>query len=264
MDDDLRTSLWNALHTFFWSHAVNRGFGGSANNNLKGVMEDAWLHFFKWSLADLHWRWDPIEERIAKRYDSAEWYWVYDFIEFMAPKADRTNYDGTKNYTKFCNQVLEAERSGYRFVGNLIVPVTSETEVRQIEDLLQTPYEIVRVQIQSALQKLSMKPKPDVRNCIKEAICAVESAARIILGVESGTLPELIPKLKSRFDVHEALAGSLKQFYGWTSDTARHGMREGDNLTVDDARLALVTCSAFANYLLRLGERPGTLKPPSV
>ena len=81
-----------------------------------------------------------------------------------------------------------------------------------------------------------------------------------MLGVKSGTLGELIPKLKDKFSIHSALASSLHKLYGWTCEVARHGMKDSDNLTTDDARLGLVTCSAFANYLLRLADRAATSK----
>lgn len=52
--------------------------------------------------------------------------------------------------------------------------------------------------------------------------------------------------------MHKALKNAFSNLYGYTSDTGgiRHALSE-DNLevTMEDAKFMLVSCSAFINYL---------------
>ena len=89
---------------------------------------------------------------------------------------------------------------------------------------------------------------------------SVETAARLAAGDPKGTLGSLLPKLQKKLNLHPAQVEGFKKLYGYTSDDEagiRHGMMDKDDLTSDDARYMLVSCSAFANYLLRLAERAG-------
>lgn len=265
MDNDLRTSLWNALHIYFWSYTSEGGLGGLvAGDSLKQVAASAWVYFFKWSLSDMPWDWPSTQNRISAAFSQAKWHKVYDFMEFMAPHGDRMQLHGTSKFTEFCNGVLETERSAYRFVGRRITPITDKVEIKEIEDALQSPYNAVRDQIHNAVKSLSEKPTPDCRTCIKESIGAVETAARLASNTEKGTLGGLLPILEKKLGLHPALVGGYKKLYGYTSDAKegiRHAAMEKNNLSSDDAQYWLVSCCAFANYLLRLAERAGILKP---
>ena len=51
--------------------------------------------------------------------------------------------------------------------------------------------------------------------------------------------------------LHGALKSAFNSLYGFTSDSngIRHALLDETNLTFDDAKFMLVTCSAFVNYL---------------
>lgn len=259
MDEDLRTGLWNALHIHFWSHTRLGGMNTPvADKDLEFVVKYLWVNSLKWPLNKLPWDWADTEGRIQEHFDTGEWYQVYDFIEFIAPMGDQLHPDGTHEFTNYCNGILETEQSAYRFVNGIIVPITSVHEIEAVETALISPNDQVRIQIESAVTKLSAKPTPDFRNCIKESIGAVETAARLASGDKKGTLGKLLLVLKNKLDLHPSQVEGFSKLYGYTNDDEsgiRHGMMDKDDLTADDARYMLVTCSAFANYLLRLAER---------
>jgi hypothetical protein len=83
--------------------------------------------------------------------------------------------------------------------------------------------------------------------------------AKLIDGKRSATLPDALKRLNKKVPSHKALEGGFNQLYGFTSDAEgiRHALMDKPNLTTDDARYMLVSCSAFANYLLRLADRAG-------
>ncbi len=274
MDGNLRTSLWNCLYEHFWSFrrpvpnpsARPRLAGRSVKGSLSKVIESLWTRHLRWPADEIPNIWSKLFSLLKDYYFACEWYKVYDFLEFLAPQADSITETNTEKFAQCCNRTLEEEHSAFRFVGPYIAPITNEIEVKEIEKALSTPYDVVRVQIRSAVEKLSEKPKPDLRNCIKESISAVETAARLAANDPKGTLGKLLPILKEEINLHPAQVEGFKKLYGYTSDDEsgiRHGMMDKDDLTVDDARYMLVICSAFANYLLRLAERAGILKLPS-
>jgi hypothetical protein len=49
-----------------------------------------------------------------------------------------------------------------------------------------------------------------------------------------------------------ALKGSFDKLYGYTSDAdgVRHGLLEKDSVTFEQAKVMLVVCSAFTNYVI--------------
>jgi len=263
IDDELRIGLWNALYLHFWIHTEITDFGHKiAGDKLESIVKHAWVHFLKWPLNEFSYNWDPTEDRIKDYFDQMEWYHVYDFIEFMAPLADKIATGNTNEFIDFCNSILETERSAYRFVGNCLAPITDEVEVHQVEEIMRTPYDPIRDQIRSAVTKLSEKPKPDLRNSIKESISAVETAARLVTNNPNGTLGQLLDVLKTKIDLHPSQIEAFKKLYGYTSDDdsgIRHAMMDKSNLTPDDARYMLVVCSAFVHYILRLSEKSGLL-----
>lgn len=73
---------------------------------------------------------------------------------------------------------------------------------------------------------------------------------------QSITLGEVL-KMKEFSLLHPALKKGLSNIYGYTSDEngIRHALIEDDqNVTFDEARLMLILCSAFVNYLITKAE----------
>jgi hypothetical protein len=166
-----------------------------------------------------------------------------------------------------CNWVLENERSGYRFVGDEIAPITSEVEIAAIEETLHLAERHcltgTREHLRSALEKISDKTNPDYRNSIKEPISAVESICKAISGRPHASLPDAIKALKDGgVDLHPALEQGFNKIYGYTSDAngIRHGMSDQSTCDFDEAKYMLVSCSAFANYLFCKAAKAGLPK----
>jgi hypothetical protein len=113
--------------------------------------------------------------------------------------------------------------------------------------------------VRAALELYSKKPQPDYRNSIKESILAVESAAKIITGQPKATLDEAIKTIDQTHSLHGSFKTGILKSYGYTSDEGgiRHSLTDATNIDEADARYMLVSCSAFANYLIsRYGKQP--------
>ena len=75
---------------------------------------------------------------------------------------------------------------------------------------------------------------------------------------KNATLSNAIKKLKDNgINIHPAMEQAFSSLYGYTSDTngIRHGGIEFVNLSGEDAKYMLITCSAFINFLMAKWEK---------
>jgi hypothetical protein len=137
-------------------------------------------------------------------------------------------------------------------VDGLFTDITDNQEIEMIEEALSSnDFPSVSTHLKRALELLSDRKKPDYRNSIKESISAVESIAQIITGNSKATLGDALKTLEKSIKLHTALKDGFTKIYGYTSDEGgiRHAMLEEPNLSIEDAKYFLLTCTSFINYL---------------
>ena len=262
MDDDLRNSLWNALYKYYWSKLIP---SSTPEETTRLLYEKLWIDYFKKPLDILTSTWDIFQE-IKEYFFKCPWYEVYDFIEFIANNSFSFLESTNNEFIKYCNHILERELSAYRFVGKKLVKIISECEISEIEEALNisAPLKGVNIHLQRALDLLADKKNPDYRNSIKESISAIEAICRIITGDENATLGKALQKMeeKSQIRLHPALKEAFNKLYGYTSDAdgIRHSLLDETNISFEDAKFMLVSCSAFINYLIAKASKSGMLK----
>ena len=194
-------------------------------------------------------------DKIYKVFIEAPYNEVLDFIQYVIrwlSKRIKRNKDENFLY-ELINQVFEDEYVGYRFVDGRIAPITDKNEIDSIEDACNNEFAGTRAHIKKAVGFIADREHKDCKNCIKESISAVESVCSIIVEDENATLGKAIKQLKDKgLKIHPALERAFLSFYGYTSDEGgiRHseGMFESD-VTFEEAKFMLVSCSAFVNYL---------------
>lgn len=178
---------------------------------------------------------------------------MYDFLEFTIQYPCPLDKEAFKTY---CNSILEKEVSAYRFIGNTIGEITNENEIKEIEYALDNAakfkFEGVKIHLETSLAMLTNRKKPDYRNSIKESISAVESIAQIISGNSKADLNKALRKIENKIEIHPALKKGFIALYGYTSDQdgIRHAMLEIKDISFEDAKYMLISCSAFINYLI--------------
>lgn len=150
--------------------------------------------------------------------------------------------------------LFEELNFGYRVLDKIIVPVTSEGEIKTIEEAIKTSEDNVSMHLHCSLEKLSERPKGDYRNSIKESISAVEAYCRNITGKD--TLGNALAEMEHNgLNLPSSLKAAFLKLYGYTNspDTGiRHPLMDVDGSyvpTADEATYMLVSCSAFINYL---------------
>ena len=197
--------------------------------------------------------WNSIYTSVRDVITDAPYNEVLDIIEYICNYLVPRSGAGTI-YQKF-NDLFEQECIGYRFISKRIVPITDNSEVKEIEQACHTPFEGARTQLQKALGFLSDRESPDYKNSIKESISAVESVCETIVGSDNGaTLGKAVKHLEEHgLKIHSSLREGISKLYGYACDQGgvRHGEGEVEStVTFEEAKLMMVTCSAIVNYLV--------------
>lgn len=192
---------------------------------------------------------------------------VLSLVEYLANKIDsdiptlarRVNYDtngigSPVHIQDEVNELFEKECVGYRFIGENIVAITDKIEIKEIEESLQSNYNGCREHIKKAVGFLANREQKDYKNCIKESISAVESICCIIADKKNATLGEALKILESKCNLKGHLKSAFEKLYTYTNND-KGGIRHAEglfvsNVSFEEAKFMLVSCSAFVNYLI--------------
>jgi hypothetical protein len=247
MDGNLRMALYNYCYDRFVNNWYkSHQLGGNGHLAARIVWTD-FLYQPADKFDDSPYKFADILKELINRYS---WNEVYDLIEFVE------KFTPLGMVPEKLNQILEREVSGYRLKGSMIVPISDSAEIGAIDEALEVPNSFAgaRSHIIDALEKLSRKPIPDVRNAITEAVSAVESASRVVTKKDKASLGEALKVLESNGHVHTALKEAWLKLYGYTSDEhgLRHAMIEDPNIDFATAKYMVVSCAAFVNLLSAL------------
>jgi len=267
MDNGLRNRLWDALCINYWKEVKQERFDDSFYYNIPETIHllitRLWHAYFKRPMDKMPYDWADIYTEIREYFFKCEWNDIYDFIEFIAKSYPDKNIN--LQFITFCNSVLREELSAYMFVGEKIAPITSETEIAEIEKALNIPDSLkpVKIHLKTALDLLANRTSPDYRNSIKESISAVEALCKLIAKNDKATLTlaiETIGKGK-KMKMHPALGRAFIDLYSYTNtaEGIRHGLSDEPSLDLEDAAFMLVSCSAFINYLIVKASKAGII-----
>ena len=156
-------------------------------------------------------------------------------------------------------RIFEKEYVAYRFVDKRIVAITDTIELETIESGCNNPYEQCREHFKKGVGFLADRENKDYKNCVKESISAVESMCRIIDGNDRATLTTALSRLeKSGISIDKELKEAFSLLYKYTCDKGgiRHAERNTiSDVTFEEAKFMLVSCSAFVNYLIAVSGK---------
>jgi hypothetical protein len=185
-----------------------------------------------------------------------QWFEKLDLLEFIIRNMndiDPSYASHLKNqFVLNINREFERLSYSYRIIDDLIVEVTSESEINAINDAIEKSTENIKIHLSNALQSLAIRPKPDCRTSIKESISAVEALCRQLTG--ANTYGEALNELKKQgLEIPRFMYDAFIKLYTYTNQPdngIRHALLETDNLPeYPEALFMLVTCSSFINYI---------------
>lgn len=275
IDIHLKSSLWNVITEELWPNVNNQTLASNRQEVVKCIRL-IWKDYFKLPIDNMPYNLHAAIQIIRKFYfdEKTMWYSLYNFLEYLATMLESNTksvyrselQSATSKYNRFinnCNQVLQKEMSGYRFIDNILTPITSDIELDEIVHAIEMKDQFsgVSVHLKQSLSLLSDKQNPDFRNSIKESISAIESLCKVITENPKGTLGEGLKKLEQYgITIHPSLKEAFNKLYGYSSDEKgiRHALLSDIvTSTFDEAKFMLVTCSAFCNYVISIkGQNP--------
>lgn len=269
--DSLRNSIWNFILDLY---------PNSAHDDEKRKLCLYLAKNFRKSRVDqVPSRSWEVGEWLQSYYFSLPWHQVYNLVEFLVKHhyfilhhvggfhIDQRKLDSIKEgmESRF-NHMFEMERSGFRFIGGVLSPITDQVELdavaTSLDQLNEAKLEGAKKHIQTALELFSKRPTPDYRNSIKESISAVESVAKIIGSKDGDGISLALKVLGDKANLHGALKSAFEKLYGFTSDDdgIRHAMIDDPSVGFDEAKYMIVSCSAFCSYLLGKAQSVDLIK----
>lgn len=260
IDDALRAGLWTALSTTVLKFKYEYNLYGRSNWGpyFDVISTQVYVWFFKRPIDRKPNGADDFVKLVRDWFFKAEWFEVYDFIEFVydVQKSQEAERGGkiSDSLAKLVNGFLEEEQSAYRLVDGQVTDITNEAEQDSVEAAANPPagFQAAGTHIRTALALYSDRKNHNYRNVIKEAISAVEATCRLISDQPKATLGDALKTIDNKHGLHPSLKEGLLKLYGYTSDQGgiRHSLLEADNVDAPDAKFMLVSCSAFCNFLI--------------
>ncbi|OCK51347.1 hypothetical protein BA768_16895 [Chryseobacterium sp. CBo1] len=251
IDEELKNALWNAITFFYWD-IIKENYVSSNRAPISTFLTRIWIFFFKKRYDEMPTFVPEFRRFVKDFFFKAKWFEIYDLLEFLS-----SSYDDDEHNTEFinyCNRILKTELSGYRFIDNIITPITNDEEISSINEALENTnsFKTVNLHVSRAIELFSDRKAPDYRNSIKESISAVEAYCAIITSDRKATLGQALKQLEDKTKIHPALKKAFSNLYGYTSEAngIRHALLEEEFLEQEDAKFMLVSCSAFINYLI--------------
>ena len=90
--------------------------------------------------------------------------------------------------------------------------MSARNRIQEINKIIDSPYQSVKIHINKALALYSDRKKPDYENSIKESISAVESYCALITNDKKATLGQALKQIEQKTNIHPALKKSSKNF----------------------------------------------------
>ncbi|HPU93058.1 MAG TPA: hypothetical protein PKU99_02815 [Candidatus Saccharicenans sp.] len=264
--EKLRIGLWNLIQDYV------------RNNNLPDY-ESLYLKITSWLKIKRQEMINPFREIEYLIITKLEWYQLFELIErffdlivfygydegdyrrrVIPEQVGKIRYD----YTVEINRLFEDENIGWRLKkGQLerIGPNFLETEVIQkTRDILKNQvFAGPNNQFNKAIWFLSKRPDPDLENCVKEAVGALEGVARLLINDKTVSLGKAVDKLNAMGKIRKPFDKIFHVLYGFASNEpgVRHAAVKPSNMSVPEASFVLYSSAVCILFLCEtFGYKP--------
>jgi hypothetical protein len=253
MDDLLRVDLWNAIYEEILGKLP-----------VRAELKELWTEVLRQPV-------DQFTENSAVQtvkgiiLTGADWHLVCNILQFWA---DRIATGWVDQLTARMNSAFHRGKFAWHFVGRQLLRYIGEAETKAISVALQDsqPFPEVRKQLDIAFTEFSAREDPNYGHAAKEAISAVETLVKQVVGDPAITLGDGLKKIRQsgKPAVHGALVSSFENLWGYASNKGylRHGGTPGEGLegvTMEEAQLVLVSCAAIISFLIARAQAEGIL-----
>jgi hypothetical protein len=192
---------------------------------------------------------------IEKLIMNCQWWQFYDICEVLW---QGLKYKGEKDIlSDEINNLFREEQLGFELRDGKVEKIGSgfiNAQIKEARYLLKEPeFKGADEHFEKALKALNIRPKPDVENCVKDAISAIESVGRIIVNDEKVLLSDIIKDMAKNKTIPKPLDEAIQKIYAYRGDQpgVAHGLVGISKVTIDEAEFVLAMSAAIIIYLVK-------------
>ncbi|MDV7751184.1 AbiJ-NTD4 domain-containing protein [Enterococcus casseliflavus] len=255
--NDLTNAIYNLFYDEFNGESEQRGVNYSDEEYFYELLFSIFTDFFKLRINEAKrltkFGKDFGFQNLLAQIEDSQWFCLYELIEYLFEF--EFNYISS-NYITYLNEVLQENKSGYRLNSDyLFIPLTDDNSLAQIDAVSSSPFTYAKKHIQTSIEELSNKTNTNYNKVINEAITAIESCLKEIVGEDgkNNSLGKLVKKLKDdcEFNIDMSFIKPFENMYGIASSKGIRHAGNGNTIDtdLDTALFVLTTCSALINFL---------------
>lgn len=195
---------------------------------------------------------------IEELCNKCSWFQFYDICEVVWDMLSTRPYrDDSSQFSANINTLFREEQLGFELKEGKIEKIGSgfiDAKIKEVRYLLKEPeFKGADDQFEKAIKALNVRPNPDVENCIKDAIGAIESVGRILTNNEKALLDDIINNAARRRVIPKPLDQTFIKLYAYRGNEpgVAHGAVGKSTVTVDEAELVLAMSAAMIIYLVK-------------
>ncbi len=190
--------------------------------------------------------------------NKCSWFQFYDVCEVVwAMLSTRQCRDDSEEFSTKVNTLFREEQLGFELKEGKIEKVGSgfiDTKVKEARYLLkEQEFKGADEHFEKAIKALNIRPNPDVENCIKDAVGAIESVGRVLTNDENALLSDIIKDAVVKGVIPKPLDQTFIKLYAYRGNEPgiAHGAVGESKVTVDEADLILAMSAAMIIYLVK-------------
>jgi hypothetical protein len=197
---------------------------------------------------------------------SCDWWRFYDLCELIFQYLYSEYKPWGEKFSELLNSLFVDEQLGFEMKDGKVEKVGSgfiDAQVKKARYLLKEPeFKGADEHFEKAIKALNVRPNPDVENCVKDAVSAIESVGRIIVNDEKALLSDIIKDMVKKGAIPTPLDQAIQKVYAYRGNQpgVAHGAVGASKMTVDEAEFVLAMSAAMIIYLVKKGKKAETIK----
>jgi len=202
---------------------------------------------------------------IEKLIKDCEWHQFYDICEVMWANPYSKYSRHQEEFTEQVNTLFREEQLGFEIREGKVEKVGSgfiDAKVKEVRYLLKEPeFKSADELFEKAIKALNERPNPDVENCVKDAVAAVESVGKIIRNDKNARIDNIINDAIQNGVIPRLLGDPIIKLYAYRGNepAIAHGGIEPSKVTEDEAEFVLAITAAIIIYLVKKRSKLETI-----
>ncbi len=210
--------------------------------------------------------------KLLLRLNKLSWDQVYTFcerayIKLLTPIEGNLNEDyvpieEVRNYfSQEINQLINEENLAYYFNQGIFERrgrAQTQQAIEKTGTVLSNPrLEKVKKHFNKARKFFDNRPYPDVENCVKDSLCALEAAVEILSNKRaSNDFEKAVKQIEGNNlkQIPSPIAQCMIKLYSYrgSAQGAAHASLQGNRVSIEDAELVLSLTADFITYLVNI------------